>query len=77
MATLTLLILFFLANSCTPKTEIVLIGEARVVQQLENGNFEVTPAVILEIAKLKGEVKRMELEIKKLHELIEKLKQEQ
>lgn len=69
-----LLMLSFLGNNCTTKTEIVLVGEARVVQQLENGNFEVTPATILEIARLKAVEKRMELEIKKLHELIEKIK---
>jgi len=66
--------LCFLGNNCTPKTEIVLVGEARVVQKLPNGNFEVTPAVILEIARLKGENERLELEVKKLHELIEKIK---
>jgi hypothetical protein len=63
-----------LGNSCTTKTEIVLVGEARVVQKLENGNFEVTPATILEIARLKGENNMLQLEVKKLHELIEILK---
>ena len=68
--------LFFSASDCTPKNQIVLIGEAHIVRQLENGNFEVTPAVIAEIAKLQNQVTMQRLEIEKLREIIESLRNE-
>ena len=40
----------------TPPTVIVVPGDARVVRQLENGNFEVTPGFLLERARYEAEL---------------------
>jgi len=56
------------------RTEIILIpvDEAKIVQQLENGNYEVTPAFIIWVFDLKVECDTLKLEVKKLREIIEK-----
>jgi len=36
---------------------LIPIGEAKVIGQLENGNYEVTPAFIFEYWKMKKELK--------------------
>lgn len=52
------------------KTEIELVpvGDARVIQKLENGNFEVTPAFVLKLLELAKEVKQLKLELEKCRE---------
>ena len=69
---LMLLMLCFWVINC--RTEIILIpvGDAKIVQQLENGNYEVTPAFIIWVFDLKAERDTLKLEIKKLREIIEK-----
>jgi len=67
MAILTLSTLFFSATTCKTKPPVLIpIGEARVVAKLPNGNFEVTPAFIVEFKARGDEIKFLKLEIKKL-----------
>lgn len=68
---LTLLISFSI-YSCKTRTVLVPVGDAKVVQQLENGNYEVTQAFILWVFDLKAQCDMLKLEVKKLRELIEK-----
>ena len=64
-------ILFFLINCQKPEPLLKPINEARVVQRLENGNFEVTPAFILWAYNMKGQIELLELELKKCRELLD------
>ena len=69
LATLILLTLFFSATNCRkPEPVLVPIGDAKVVVQLPNGNWEVTPAFILEFGAYKGQVAILTLELKKCRE---------
>lgn len=83
----TLLLLVFLTTSGCKKPEPVLvpIGEVRVVGVIEKGNITyavgenpqsdyniVTPAFVIKLIDLAYEVKRLQLELKKCQELLEK-----
>jgi hypothetical protein len=71
--------------SCKPEPELVPIGPVRVVGQINKGIVTygegedpkgdyniVTPAFVLKLIDLAFEVKRLELEIERLKELIKK-----
>jgi len=45
------------------------VGDTRVIQKLPNGNFEVTPALIMKTWELAIEVRRLQLELKKCQEV--------
>ena len=49
LAMLTLLIVGCIASVCcrSPKVELVYVGDAKVIRQLDNGNYEVTPELII------------------------------
>ena len=67
LAILTLSMLFFSATTCKTKPPVLIpIGDARVVAKLPNGNFEVTPAFIMEFKTRGDEIFILKLEIKKL-----------
>ena len=67
MAILTLSTLFFSATTCKTKPPVLIpIGEARVVTKLPNGNFEVTPAFIIEFKMRGDKIEFLELRIKEL-----------
>lgn len=69
LATLTLSIAFFSATSCKPHPAVLVpIGDARVVGLLPSGNYEVTPAFIIEFGAYKGQIKILTLELKKCRE---------
>lgn len=55
---LTLLIVFSI-NSCRGEPILIPLGDARVIGQLENGNYEVTSAFILEYYKIKKELEEL------------------
>lgn len=69
---LTLLIVFYLVNGCRTETVLVPVGDAKIVQRLDNGNYEVTSAFIIWVFDLKAECDILKLEVKKLRELIER-----
>jgi hypothetical protein len=50
----------------------VPVGDAKIVQRLDNGNYEVTSAFIIWVFDLKAECDILKLEVKKLRELIER-----
>jgi len=67
LAILMLSTLLFSATSCKTKPPVLIpIGDARVVAKLPNGNFEVTPAFIVEFKVRGDEISILKLEIKKL-----------
>lgn len=58
-----------LVNTCKkPEPVLIPIGDAKVVQKLPNGNFEVTPAFVKVVWGLAYKVKRLELELAKERE---------
>ena len=66
---MTLSTLLFSATSCKPKPPVLVpVGDARVVSKLANGNFEVTPAFVLEFKYYKGQAELLTLELKKCRE---------
>lgn len=71
MAMLILLIFFSIYN-CKTKLIPIPIGDSKVIQRLDNGNWEVTPAFILKFNELQSENNMLKLEVKKLRELLEK-----
>lgn len=73
-----ILTLTFLGNSCSkPKPEIVMIGDAHVVGKLANGNYEITPAVLMRIDEILNENERLALEIEALKLVLKILKKEE
>ena len=56
---LILLISIFALESCRKQVELIPIGEARVVGQLPNGNYEVTPAFLIWVGEMKAELERL------------------
>ena len=62
--------LISLFTSTCHKRDVVLlpVGEAEVVQQLENGNYEVTKAFVILTYDLAYQVKKLELELEKCRE---------
>lgn len=70
-----LLTLLFSAISCSkPKPQLIAIGDAHVIQKLDNGNWEVTPAFVIKFAEMKWEIDVLKLQIEELREIIEELK---
>jgi len=79
-----------LGNNCrTPDPQLIVLGEARVVGKIIDGqiiwheaaapiktemHYIITKAVLIEIAKLQGELSLANLKIRKLEEIIEKTK---
>lgn len=51
-----------------PEPELIPIGDVRVIQKLESGNFEVTAAFVLKLLELAKEVRQLELELEKCRE---------
>ena len=43
----TILILIIIAVSCATQVIPIYIGEAHVIQRMENGNYEVTPQYVI------------------------------
>ena len=71
---LILLISLLLANSCIkPEPQFVAIGDAHTIGRLKNGNWEVTPAYVVEFALMKWKIETIELEIEKLKALLKEL----
>ena len=68
MAILISLISLSVSTCKKPEPVLIPIGDARVVQKLPNGNFEVTPAFVKMTWDLAFKVKKLELELKKERE---------
>ena len=52
-----------LGGCASRKAKVVIVpGEARVIQQLPNGNYEVTPLFLLERARYEQELEKQLLE---------------
>lgn len=62
-ATAILISLILLSASCRTKTELVPIGDAVIVRQLPNGNYEVTPAFIQKTFKALERNKQLKKEL--------------
>ncbi len=62
MVILILLISILSLENCKPKVELFPVGDAKVVRQLENGNYEVTPAFLIWVGELRQEVERLKKE---------------
>jgi hypothetical protein len=65
--------LFWTNSACTPKPEIVIVGDPNVIGKLENGNIEVTPLFIVEQRILKDEIEMLKKQIEILKATIKKL----
>lgn len=64
-----IVLICFSVNTCKkPEPELIPIGAVKVVKKLDNGNFEVTPALIELIHELAYKVKKLELELEKCRE---------
>lgn len=50
---LMLLIAGFIASSCRHSVELIYVGKDRVIQKLENGNWEVTEELVILYRKYK------------------------
>ena len=48
-----LLIALFIASSCQHDIELIYVGRDRVIQRLENGNWEVTEELVILYRKYK------------------------
>ena len=46
-------------EACRERVELVPTGGARVVQRLENGNYEVTPEFLVWTGRLRQEIERL------------------
>ena len=69
LAILISLTLSFSVNCSKPHPAVLVpIGDACVIAKLASGNFEVTPAFILEFGAYKGQVAILTLELKKCRE---------
>ena len=54
-------------TSCKrPEPVLIPVGEVEVIRRLDNGNWEVTPALIVRLFDLKWEVKILKARIKEL-----------
>lgn len=61
--TATLISLILLLASCHPKVELITVGEALIIQQLENGNYEVTQGFIDRTWKALNENEQLKREL--------------
>lgn len=68
MVILIVSISLFLSSCKKPEPRLIAVGDARVVQKLKNGNFEVTPAFVKMTWELAFKVNKLGLELAKCRE---------
>ena len=61
-------------SCCKVDPQLIPVGDARVIQVLDNGNYEVTPAFIIWAFDIKSENDILKLEIKRYKELLERIR---